>query len=311
MHGNAAASGCDGFDTEEGEKSSAVIRFWGVRGSIPTPGPETVRTGGNTSCIEVRADGEHIVLDAGSGMRPLGKSLVAEFAEIPLNLTLLITHTHWDHIQGFPFFIPAYNPRNHVRILGYEGARKDLQATLAGQMESPYFPIALAQMPGNIVIEELKSLDFRVGKIAGTACHVNHPGVCVGYRLNTSSGSICYIPDHESAPIPDEVPESVAHVLERKIVDFIDGADVLILDSQYTAEEYRTHVGWGHGCLDDVVRVAKLGKVKRLFLFHHDPSHDDSFLEGMLAHAQSIAGSALEVALAREGECIILAGARA
>jgi phosphoribosyl 1,2-cyclic phosphodiesterase len=304
MHSTGAEIGND--TSAAGAHSGAKITFWGVRGSIPTPGPETVRVGGNTSCVEIRADGEHIVLDAGSGMRPLGRALVAEFPDRPVNLSVLITHTHWDHIQGFPFFVPAYNPRNNVRILGYEGARKDLQATLAGQMESPHFPIALAQMPGNIVIEELKSLDFQIGPIAGTACHVNHPGVCVGYRLATSAGSICYIPDHESGPVSAEAPESVAHVLEEKIIDFIQGADVVILDAQYTAEEYRTHVGWGHGCLDDVVRVAKLGNVKHLCLFHHDPAHDDDFLEGMLAHARTLAGSSMKVSLACEGSSITL-----
>ena len=280
------------------------LTFWGVRGSIPTPGPETVRVGGNTSCVELRADGEHIILDAGSGLRPLGRALASEFAERPITLTVLITHTHWDHIQGFPFFVPAYNPRNHLHILGYEGARKDLQATLAGQMESPYFPIALAQMPGNIIIEELKSLSFTIGSITGTACHVNHPGVCVGYRLETSSGSVCYIPDHESGP-PMQ-PESVSRTLEENVISFIKDADILILDAQYTGEEYRTHIGWGHGCIDHVVRVAKAGKVKRLYLFHHDPSHDDAFLDTMLARARELAGEDLAVSLACEGDTVVV-----
>src|ERR1700760_1773379 len=132
------------------------FKFWGVRGSIPTPGPDTVHYGGNTSCIEVRADDEIIILDAGTGIRPLGLALVEEFKEKPLNITLLISHTHWDHIQGFPFFLPAYNASNKLRILGYEGARAGLATTFAGQMESPYFPIALQQMPGHIMINELK-----------------------------------------------------------------------------------------------------------------------------------------------------------
>ncbi len=289
------------------ENPCALIRFWGVRGSIPTPGPETVRIGGNTSCVEIRADDELIILDAGSGLRPLGRALAVEFADSSARATLLITHTHWDHIQGFPFFVPAYNPRNHIRVLGFEGARNDLQATLAGQMESPYFPIALAQMPGNIVIEELKSLDFSVGSIAVKACHVNHPGVCVGYRLETKSGSICYIPDHESSPQNSQEPDSVNAHIEEKVVDFIRDAEVLILDSQYTKDEYRTHVGWGHGCLDDVVRVAQAANVKQLFLFHHDPAHDDDFLEGMLEHAQKLAAqSGLKVSLAKEGESVVL-----
>ena len=146
---------------------NTVVKFWGVRGSIPTPGQSTVFFGGNTSCVEVRADGEIIILDAGSGIRLLGESLAAEFQGQPIEMTLLITHTHWDHIQGFPFFLPAYDARNRVHILGYEGARDGLAATLAGQMESPYFPIALKQMPGNIVIEELKEMNFKVGRGSG------------------------------------------------------------------------------------------------------------------------------------------------
>lgn len=311
MHSNGAYIGSEGLK-ELSSMSPAIIKFWGVRGSIPTPGPETMRVGGNTACIELRADGEHIIFDAGSGMRPLGRSLAKEFGDSPLDITLLITHTHWDHIQGFPFFVPAYSPQNHVHILGYEGARKDLQATLAGQMESPYFPIAMAQMPGNIIIEELKSLHFQIGSIAGEACHVNHPGVCVGYRLTTAAGSICYIPDHESAPRTADDADSVNGMIERKVVEFIRGADILIMDSQYTADEYHTHVGWGHGSLDEVVRIALDGDVKHLYLFHHDPSHDDDFLDAMLARARKLAaGSNLRVSLAREGDSIILAGVKA
>src|SRR5581483_8530021 len=129
----------------DGERKPVTVKFWGVRGSIPTPGPATAFYGGNTSCVEVQADGEIIVLDAGSGIRPLGLELISEHKGQPINLTLLITHTHWDHIQGFPFFIPAYNPKNLIRILGYEGARRGLESTLSSQMESPYFPISMQQ----------------------------------------------------------------------------------------------------------------------------------------------------------------------
>ena len=214
------------------------LTFWGVRGSIPSPGPDTVLTGGNTSCVEVRADGEIIILDAGTGIRALGLALAAEFGDQPIDLTLLISHTHWDHIQGFPFFLPAYEARNKVSILGYEGARIGLATTLAGQMESPYFPIALQEMPGNIVIEELRDLTFSIGKVKGTAWFMNHPGIAVGYRLATSRGSIAYVPDNEPfgrhgvSHDPPE-PSGNAHTMDRKLIDFIEGSDVLIIDSQY------------------------------------------------------------------------------
>ena len=271
------------------------LKFWGVRGSIPTPGMGTVRYGGNTSCVEVSADGEHLILDAGSGLRLLGLALAAEAAGQPLTLTLLLTHTHWDHIQGFPFFVPAYQPKNHIRVLGYEGAKRDLQGTLAGQMESPYFPLALAQMPGNIVIEELKEMSFRVGSLAVRAARTKHPGVTVGYRIETSAGSICYIPDHESTPGEHG----------GEVAELIAGADIVLLDAQYTADEYAMKKGWGHGCLDDVVRIARDAGVKRLFLFHHDPAHDDAFMDAMLARARELAGPML-VDAAREGERIAL-----
>ena len=295
-------------------KGRAELRFWGVRGSIPTPGPTTVFFGGNTSCVELRADGQLIVLDAGTGIRPLGQALSTEFGETPIELTLLVTHTHWDHIQGFPFFLPAYNARNHVRILGYEGARASLAATLAGQMESPYFPIALKQMPGNIVIEELKDMTCSIGPIRVEACFSNHPGVCVGYRLYTSAGSIVYMPDNEWSLEEGAVARGVIPAtLEKTLTDFIRGADVVIMDCQYDRKEYATHIGWGHGCADDVVSLAAQAGVKQLFMFHHDPAHDDRFLSNMLVRARDMVEdleSELRVNAAREGERVVLAAVR-
>jgi phosphoribosyl 1,2-cyclic phosphodiesterase len=275
-----------------------TVKFWGTRGSVPTPGAATVRYGGNTSCVEVRADGQIIVLDAGTGIRPLGLELAREFNGAPINITLLITHTHWDHIQGFPFFLPAYESKNTIRVLGFEGARQGLGSTLAGQMESPYFPIALQQMPGNVVIEELSDFNFHIGDVKASAAMVNHPGIAVGYRLSTSAGDIAYLPDNEL---------SNDHLQNRKLVDFIAGADVLIIDSQYDCDEYEAHIGWGHGCVDDVVRIAEDGHAKRLYLFHHDPGHDDARVDAMLAHARNLAkGTPLQVFAATEGETITL-----
>jgi phosphoribosyl 1,2-cyclic phosphodiesterase/ActR/RegA family two-component response regulator len=297
----------------------AKVRFWGVRGSIPTPGTATVFYGGNTSCVEVRADGEIIILDAGTGIRPLGLALTEEFKDRPMKLTLLISHTHWDHIQGFPFFLPAYDSKNQLRIMGFEGSREGLKGTLSSQMESPFFPIGLGQMPGHIIIEELRDLQFTIGKIVVQALFVNHPGICVGYRLNTSHGSIAYLPDNEPFLRLRSAPESAtadrseslefARKRDEELIAFIRDVDVLVIDAQYDVAEYKTHVGWGHGCTDDAVALAKQARVKKLFLFHHDPNHDDAKISQMVVHAHQLmeeAGGALSVDAAREGvECLI------
>lgn len=305
----------ESMPTEEG----ARVTFWGVRGSVPSPGPETVFYGGNTSCVEVRADGEIIILDAGTGIRPLGQQLLKEFGDLPMKITLLVSHTHWDHIQGFPFFAPAYDPRNVVQVLAFEGPRKGLEATLAIQMESPFFPITMQQMPGNIRFEELQDNSFDVGKVKVKAAFMNHPGICVGYRLFTSGGSIAYFPDNElfnrlrgATASDDTVMFSQRE--EQKIEEFIRDADVVISDAQYDAEEYRAHVGWGHSCVDDVVELAMKAGVKELFLFHHDPDHDDQKIAQMLAHARSLVaakGSQLKVEAARERMTVTLPAKKA
>src|SRR3979411_238294 len=158
--------------------SSTQLKLWGVRGSIPVPGPATNRYGGNTSCVEVRADGEIIVLDAGTGIRALGLALQKELGPGTIKLTLLITHTHWDHIQGLPFFSPAYNSKNLIRILGYEGARAGLGTILAGQMETPFFPVSLHELQSYLAIEELKDMEFHIGKVKVQAKFANNPGIC-------------------------------------------------------------------------------------------------------------------------------------
>ena len=176
------------------------LKFWGVRGSIPTPGPGTVRYGGNTSCVEVRSGDDIIILDAGTGLRALGSALLAEFKNRPLDLTLLLTHTHWDHIQGLPFFAPIYNPRCRLRILGAHGARESLVNALTGQMESTYFPVPFAKAPGNIEIEEVKDFNFNIGPVQVRAQRSNHPGLCFGYRLFSPDSLIVFFPDSSRAP---------------------------------------------------------------------------------------------------------------
>ena len=270
-----------------------------MRGSIPTPGPTTVRYGGNTSCIEVRMGGEIILLDAGTGLRALGRSLLAEFKDRPLNLTMLLTHTHWDHIQGLPFFGPIYDSHCRLRILGCEGARKGLVNALTSQMESTYFPVPFNKLPSNIEIEELKDFNFNIGPVCGRAMRANHPGLCVGYRLFSPDSLIAFFPDAE--------PRTGGQ--DRDMIEFLRDVDLLILDSQYDSKEYQEHLGWGHGCVDDSVALALQAGVKQLSLFHHDPDHDDKRIAGLVRHARQLVAKQkgkLRVDAAREGMTIQL-----
>jgi len=263
---------------------------------MPTPGQGTVRYGGNTSCVEIRSGGEIIILDAGTGLRGLGNALTAEFKKRPLHLTLLITHTHWDHIQGLPFFAPIYNPRCRLRLVCSEGARTGLINALTGQMESTYFPVPFSELPSNIEIEELKNFSFSIGPVSIRTLRANHPGNCVGYRLLAPDGLITFFPDTESRPGKD-----------LEMIDFLRDSDVLILDSQYTVTEYKHHVGWGHGCVDDSVALAIAANVKKLYLFHHDPDRSDKQLDALVKHARALVSakkSKLQVDAAREGMTI-------
>lgn len=323
--GGAMAAG------EVGE-TGAWFRFWGVRGSVPTPGPGTVRYGGNTSCVEVRAAGQIIILDAGTGLRPLGRALLEEFGSRPLQLTLLLTHTHWDHIQGLPFFRPIYEPQCRLRILGYEGARQSLVNVLTSQMESPYFPVPFEELPANVQIEELRDLAFELESKTGTRAPIrvrahfaNHPGVCVGYRIFTPDGSLAFFPDNEpwsrvhaaqkpaAAADAPGAPQDFARAEEGRMIEFIRGAEALILDAQYDAEEYPSHAGWGHGSVESAVELALRAGVRTLFLFHHDPDHDDAKVDSMVASAReqvARSGGRLAVEAAREGLKVELAALR-
>jgi len=220
-----------------------------------------------------------------------------EFKRKQLNLTLLLSHTHWDHIQGLPFFAPIYESSCRLRILGSEGARKGLVAALTGQMDSTYFPIRFSQLPSNIEIEELNDFDFSVGATLVRAQRANHPGVTVGYRLFSPDGIVVFFPDSE--PSQDD----------HEMIEFARDADVLILDSQYDAKGYKKHIGWGHGCVDASVSLALKADVKKLILFHHDPDHNDRTVDSFVAHARRLvakAKSKLKVEAAREGMTISL-----
>jgi phosphoribosyl 1,2-cyclic phosphodiesterase len=247
----------------------------------------------------VRSGGDIIILDAGSGLRALGRALLAEFKNQPLSLTLLLTHTHWDHIQGLPFFAPIYDPRCHLRILCGKGGRKGLVNALTGQMESTYFPVPFAKLPSNIEIEELKDFNLDIGSICVRAQRANHPGLCVGYRLLSPGGLVAFFPDAESRQGGED----------REMIEFLRDVDALILDSQYDSAEYKKHIDWGHGCVDDSVALALAANVKHLYLFHHDPDHDDKKIDGLVRHARRLVAKAkgkLKVDAARELQTIEL-----
>lgn len=290
------------------------VRFWGVRGSVAVPGPATVRFGGNTACVEVRSGQEIVILDAGTGIRPLGKDLVREFARRAGRMSILITHTHWDHIQGFPFFAPAYLAHHRIRILGGRGSRAGLRRTVAAAVESPFFPVALPQMPGCISVEELPRSEFRIGSLRIRTAPLNHPGGGVAFRLSAGGSSLAYVPDHEiPCPTASASPGARRSTLagprgrqrQQAMQDLIQGVHLLIHDAQYTAEEYSQRVGWGHSCLEAVVKTAAEAGVAHLMLFHHDPDRSDSQVDDMLTRARQLGRSLrspMRIDAAREGD---------
>ena len=299
--------------------SPARIKLWGTRGSIAVPGPDTLRYGGNTTCVELRAEGEIIVLDAGSGIRPLGVALQKEFQTRPIKLSLLITHAHWDHIQGFPFFKPAYDSKNAIRIFGFDGAGATFREIMTEPMRSPFFPITMRELSAQMDINKLTEMKFSLGKLDVHAAFVNHPGVCAGYRIFTSGASVAFLPDHEpyefflhSARAKQLTPEQAKEAARdehARLVEFLRCSDILLLDAQYTDKEYKTHIGWGHGSISSAVSLALEAEVQTLLLFHHDPSHDDAMVDTMVKSARELAansGRPLEVAGAQQGSEILL-----
>jgi phosphoribosyl 1,2-cyclic phosphodiesterase len=272
-----------------------AIKFWGVRGSIASPGPETVRVGGNTSCVEVRCGTTRFILDAGTGIRRLGDSLLAEG---PVEATLLLSHQHWDHIQGLPFFVPAYMASSRLTIIGGTNGVMSLPDTLAHQMRAPVFPVRLDELGAQIALREVRPGErFDVGEAQVRAAKLNHPGGVHAYRIDYAGRSVVYATDTEHYACVDPTLLALA-----------EGADVLIYDSQYTPEEYRgqdgrSKVGWGHSTYVAGCEVARSANVGHYVLFHHDPQRTDRAVGEIEAKARALFGAS---SAAREGMEIVL-----
>ena len=244
------------------------VRFWGVRGSIASPGASTAQVGGNTSCVEVRCGGQRLILDAGTGLRALGDSLLAE--KQPIDAALLLSHFHWDHIQGLPFFVPAYLPSTKLTIVGSSDGRHSLRDKLSRQMTEPHFPVQLDDLSAELGYREARpNQALEIGDVRVKVARLNHPGGVFAYRIEHAGRSIVYATDTEHYACVDPVLKQLA-----------EGADLLIYDAQYTPEEYRgdggrSKVGWGHSTYVAGVEVARAAGVRKLVLFHHDPQRTD------------------------------------
>jgi CheY-like chemotaxis protein/phosphoribosyl 1,2-cyclic phosphodiesterase len=292
------------------------VQFWGTRGSLATPGPSTLRYGGNTSCVELRTDsGTLLIFDCGTGARSLGVSLLKS-AGGALQGSILLGHSHWDHIQGFPFFAPIFVPGNQFTIYAPSGGDKRLSEVLAGQMEYTYFPVSLDQLQAQIAFNDLGEDTFVVGDATIRTRYLNHTALTLAYRVSVGGLEIVYATDHEPhAPTlwqPDQASSrrTLVHQEDQNHIEFLAGADLVIHDAQYTEQEYvGSKIGWGHSPLEYVVDVAAAADVKRLALFHHDPTHGDRDMDKLVADGQRRAeasGADLAVFGASEGGVVEL-----
>lgn len=268
------------------------IRPWGTRGSIPSPGPSTARYGGNTSCLEVRLrDDSLIILDSGTGIRALGASLGT------CDATLLFSHYHWDHIQGFPFFTPAFLQESNIEIYGPEYAGDGPEEILYRQMHAPYFPADPSQLRGIRGCHATPSVPFSIGTATVRAARASHPSVTYGYRIEDGGHSFVYFSDNEVDIAPTEILDG--------IIGLAEGADLLLHDCQYFEPEYHVRQGWGHSTPRQVLQVARAAGVRRVMLFHHDPSHSDEQVEALAEEARGMAGD-IEILISREGEWVVV-----
>jgi len=273
--------------------------LWGTRGSIPTPGPETARYGGNTSCVHVLGDdGTQLVLDAGTGIRRLGDT----FEKPTGRVDLLLSHLHMDHIQGLGFFAPLYDTDAEVHIWGPASTTQNLAERLTRYLAPPLFPVLLRDLPCDLQLHEVPCGSFQIGGFECSADMVCHPGPTVGYRIEEDGRVLCYLSDHEPAlgmesfELEDLEPEWVSGQRLAR------GADLLIHDTQYTPEEYRERTGWGHSSVDHCLTFARLAKVKHLVAFHHDPARNDDALYRVINAAAQKDGLPFRLTVGAEGD---------
>ncbi|RMH15859.1 MAG: MBL fold metallo-hydrolase [Gemmatimonadetes bacterium] len=287
---------------------SLVARCWGTRGSIPSPGPLTARYGGNTPCLEVRAGGHHLVFDAGTGIRALGEKLVSEPSRGPL--VVFLTHFHWDHIQGFPFFRPLYDPEACIEILGPTQMGVDVQTLFAGQMGPIYFPIPFEALAATKQFEHLDEDTWERDGVRVRAMRVRHPSYTLGYRVEAGGRALVFVPDNE---LVGGDYEELGEGFADRLADFAAGADVLIHDSMFTEAEYAAHQGWGHSTFDQALALAHAADVGTLLFYHHAPQRTDDQLDAIVAEMRARAdalGFAGRVAAAAEGADLVIPEAR-
>ncbi len=279
------------------------LRFWGTRGSCPSPGPSTVRFGGNTTCVEVRADDNHlIILDAGTGIRELGRSLVAAAAGDAIQGDVFFSHAHWDHIQGLPFFTPAFQAGNLFRLWGSPSLLKSLEVVLRQQMSPVVFPVAFDDLLARLEFHELANHHHAGNGFDVHAIGVRHPGGALGFRISPQDApdrSVVFIPDNELDRFGDEAQGASTR---DDLIAFARGARVLIHDAMYTGTEYMDHRGWGHSSYRDTVDFAIAAEVETLVLFHHDPERTDDSLLAQLALCRQMVRE-------RDGSVVVVAAA--